>query len=293
MAITARGGWESVKRHFRELGKDIQERDFTVIGIGDMAGDVFGNAMLLSAHIRLVAAFNHQHIFIDPDPDAAKSLAERRRLFALPRSAWSDWDPALISPGGGVFERSVKSIRISAAMRARFGIADSLLTPGALIRALLKAPVDLLWLGGIGTFVKAHDESHAEVGDRANDALRVDARDLGATVAGEGANLGFTQRGRIEYALAGGRNNTDAVDNSAGVDCSDHEVNIKILLDDLVASGDLTVKQRDQLLASMTEAVAQLVLRDNYQQAQALSIAAAAGWRRLDRQHRFMRALER
>jgi glutamate dehydrogenase len=293
MAITARGAWESVKRHFRERGKDIQQQDVTVLGVGDMSGDVFGNAMLLSPHIRLVGAFNHQHIFIDPEPDAAAGLAERQRLFALPRSAWSDYDPSAISPGGGVFERSAKSIRISAEMQARFGIADTMLTPAALIHAMLKAPVDLLWLGGIGTFVKAHDERHAEVGDRANDALRVDARDVRAAVVGEGANLGFTQRGRIEYALTGGRNNTDAVDNSAGVDCSDHEVNIKILLNDLVAAGDLTVKQRDRLLVSMTEEVAQLVLRDNYQQAQALSIAEAAGWRRLDRQNRFMRALER
>jgi len=278
MAITARGAWESVKRHFRELGLDTQAQPFTAVGVGDMSGDVFGNGMLLSPQIRLLGAFNHLHILIDPDPDAAASFAERRRLFDLPRSAWSDYDPKLISPGGGVFERKAKSIALSPEARRRFGIDRESLTPNELIRVLLKSEVDLLFLGGIGTYVKAHDESNAEVGDRANDALRIDGRDLRCKVVGEGANLGFTQRGRVEAAMSGRRLNTDAIDNSAGVDCSDHEVNIKILLNDLVAAGDMTVKQRDKLLVQMTEEVAQLVLRDNYLQTQALSVAEQLGW---------------
>jgi glutamate dehydrogenase len=293
MAITARGAWESVKRHFRELGKDIQAEDFTVVGVGDMSGDVFGNGMLLSPHIRLIGAFNHLHIFVDPDPDPAASLAERRRLFELPRSSWTDYDRARISAGGGVFDRRAKSIPVSAEMRRRFGLEDPGVTPAALIRAMLRAQVDLLWLGGIGTFVKAHHESNLEVGDRANDAVRVDGSEVRARVVGEGANLGFTQRGRIEYAAQAGRINTDAVDNSAGVDCSDHEVNIKILLNELVAAGDMTTKQRDRLLAAMTDEVAALVLRDNYLQTQALSVVEVAGWKQLDRQNRFMRALEK
>ncbi|MFZ5791330.1 MAG: NAD-glutamate dehydrogenase [Pseudomonadota bacterium] len=293
MGITARGAWESVKRHFREIGTDVQTTDFTAVGIGDMSGDVFGNGMLQSPHIRLVGAFNHLHIFVDPEPDPAKSFAERKRLFDLPRSSWSDYDPKLISPGGGVFDRKAKRIAVSAEMKKRFGIAVDSITPNDLIRAMLKAPVDLLWLGGIGTYVKAAAESHADVGDRANDALRVDAEELRCKVVGEGANLGFTQRGRIAYALKGGRLNNDAVDNSAGVDCSDHEVNIKILLNGAVAAGDLTLKQRDKLLAEMTDEVAALVLRDNYLQTQAISIAEAQGWLRLDQQGRFMRVLER
>jgi glutamate dehydrogenase len=293
MAITARGAWESVKRHFRELGKDVQAEDFPVVGVGDMSGDVFGNGMLLSPHIRLLGAFNHLHIFVDPDPDPAASLAERRRLYELPRSAWSDYDRALISPGGGVFDRRAKAIPLSPEMRRCFGLEEASVTPAALMRAMLRGPVDLLWLGGIGTFVKARGETNLEVGDRANDALRVDSSEVRARVVGEGANLGFTQRGRVEYAMAGGRINTDAVDNSAGVDCSDHEVNIKVLLNELVAAGDMTTKQRDKLLAAMTDEVASLVLRDNYLQTQALSVVEAAGWKQLDRQNRFMRALEK
>jgi glutamate dehydrogenase len=293
MAITARGAWESVKRHFRELGADIQKQPFSVVGVGDMSGDVFGNGMLLSPRIRLLAAFNHMHIFIDPDPDPAVSLAERQRLFDLPRSAWSDYDTKLLSPGGAVHERRAKSIRLSPEARKLFAIDKESITPNELIKTLLKAEVDLLWLGGIGTYVKAHDESQAEVGDRTNDALRVDGRDLRCKVVGEGANLGFTQRGRVEAAVAGRRMNTDAMDNSAGVDCSDHEVNIKIPLNELVSAGDMTLKQRDRLLVEMTDEVASLVLRDNYLQTQALSVAEQQGWYRIDQQGRFMRALER
>jgi glutamate dehydrogenase len=293
MGITARGAWECVKRHFRELGSDIQSTDFTVVGVGDMSGDVFGNGMLLSRHTRLLAAFNHLHIFVDPDPDAEKSFAERQRLFDLPRSSWSDYDPALISKGGGVFDRKAKSIKLTPEMKALFGLAQDSATPAELMKAMLKMPVDLLWLGGIGTYVKATTETNAEVGDRANDALRVNGSDVRAKVVGEGANLGFTQRGRIEYALNGGRINTDAVDNSAGVDTSDHEVNIKILLNGVMAEGDLTLKQRDKLLAGMTEEVGALVLKDNYLQSQALSLAEAKAGDRLDTDARFMRALER
>ncbi|MDT0343033.1 NAD-glutamate dehydrogenase [Streptomyces litchfieldiae] len=276
MGITARGAWESVKRHFRELGHDTQTQDFTVAGIGDMSGDVFGNGMLLSEHIRLVAAFDHRHIFLDPSPDAAASFAERRRLFELPRSSWADYDPKRISKGGGVHPRSAKSIPITPQVRAALGIDSraAALTPAELMQAILKAPVDLLWNGGIGTYVKASGETHADAGDKANDAIRVNGRDLRAKVVGEGGNLGLTQRGRIEYALAGGRCNTDAIDNSAGVDTSDHEVNIKILLNSVVANGDLTVKQRNKLLAEMTEEVGALVLRNNYAQNVALANGA-------------------
>jgi glutamate dehydrogenase len=293
MGITARGAWETVKRHFRERGTDIQATDFTVVGVGDMSGDVFGNGMLRSRHIKLVAAFDHRHIFLDPDPDPAGGFAERRRLFDLPRSSWADYDRTLISKGGGVHERGVKSIELSPELRARLAIAETHLTPAELIQALLKAPVDLLWFGGIGTYVKAKQERHADVGDRANDALRVDAEDLRAAVVGEGANLAVTQRGRIAFALKGGRINTDAIDNSAGVDTSDHEVNIKILLDAVVAAGDLTVKQRNALLHEMTPAVAELVLADNDLQGMTLSLAEAQGPERLDQQLRAMRALER
>ena len=239
MGITARGAWESVKRHFRELGVDTQTEDFTVVGVGDMSGDVFGNGMLLSEHIRLVAAFDHRHVFLDPDPDAASSFAERRRLFDLPRSSWADYDAGLISAGGGIYPRTAKSIPISAQVKERLGIAASVasMSPPELLRAILAAPVDLLWNGGIGTYVKASTETHAEVGDKANDSIRVDGADLRARVVGEGGNLGLTQLGRIEYALAGGHINTDAIDNSAGVDTSDHEVNIKILLDQVVREG--------------------------------------------------------
>ena len=242
MGITARGAWESVRRHFRHLKIDPDNDDFTVVGIGDMSGDVFGNAMLLSEHIQLVAAFDHRHVFLDPDPDPAKSFAERRRLFELPRSSWADYDAAHISAGGGVYARTLKSIPITPAVRARLAIADGVdaLTPAEVIRALLQAPVDLLYNGGIGTYVKARTETHAAVGDKANDAVRVDGHDLRCRSVAEGGNLGFTQDGRVEYALAGGRINTDAIDNSAGVDTSDHEVNIKIVLDGAVRDGELT-----------------------------------------------------
>jgi glutamate dehydrogenase len=268
MGITARGAWESVKRHFRELGIDTQTEDFTVVGIGDMSGDVFGNGMLLSEHIRLLVAFDHRHVFLDPDPDAATSYAERRRLFDLPRSSWADYDRSLISVGGGVYPRTAKSIPISDQVQERLGLPAGVrsLTPAELMRAALTAPVDLLWNGGIGTYVKSRTESHADVGDKANDTIRVDGADLRAKVVGEGGNLGLTQLGRIEYARAGGHINTDAIDNSAGVDTSDHEVNIKILLDQAVRDEALAADDRNPLLASMTDAVAHLVLRDNYEQ---------------------------
>ncbi|MFF4653522.1 NAD-glutamate dehydrogenase [Streptomyces sp. NPDC001380] len=300
MGITARGAWESVRRHFRELGHDTQTEDFTVVGIGDMSGDVFGNGMLLSEHIRLVAAFDHRHIFVDPNPDAATSYAERRRLFDLPRSSWADYDTSLISSGGGVFPRTAKSIPVTAPMRAALGIAagTSRLTPAELMKAILLAPVDLLWNGGIGTYVKAESEANAEVGDKANDAIRVNGGDLRVKVVGEGGNLGCTQLGRIEFASAGGpegeggRINTDAIDNSAGVDTSDHEVNIKILLNRVVADGDMTVKQRNTLLAEMTDEVGALVLRNNYAQNTALANALAQAPSMLNVHARMMRRLE-
>lgn len=293
MGITARGAWESVKRHFREIGHDIQNEDFSVVGVGDMSGDVFGNGMLLSKHIRLLGAFNHLHVFVDPNPDPAKSWAERKRMFDLPRSSWADYDATLISKGGGVFERSAKSIKLTPEIKAAFGISADSVTPNDLIRAMLAAKVDLLWFGGIGTYVKASRETAAEAGDRANDAVRIDARQLRVKVVGEGANLGVTQRGRIEFALHGGRINTDAIDNSAGVDCSDHEVNIKILLGSVVAAGDMTLKQRDSLLEAMTDDVAELVLRDNYHQTEALTVAASRGVELLDAQSQLIRELER
>jgi len=297
MGITARGAWESVKRHFRELGHDTQQQPFSVVGIGDMSGDVFGNGMLLSKHIRLVAAFDHRHVFIDPDPDPATSFAERERLFKLPRSSWADYDTGLISAGGGIWSRSEKSIPLSPQARAALGIEGGdenlRLAPTELLRAILKAPVDLLYNGGIGTYVKARSESHAQVGDRANDALRVDGAELRCKVVGEGGNLGFTQLGRIEAALAGVRINTDAIDNSAGVDTSDHEVNIKILLGLAVADGEMTEKQRNTLLPQMTDDVADMVLADNYYQTQVLSLTRGLGVQLLDRQTRFMRHLEK
>jgi len=293
MGITARGGWEAVKRHFREIGKDIQNEDFTVIGVGDMSGDVFGNGMLLSRHIKLIAAFNHLHIFVDPHPDPAASFAERKRLFGLPRSSWIDYDPKLISRGGAVFERKAKSLRVSKEMKACFDLKRDTVTPNELIRAILAAQVELLWFGGIGTYVKARAETHAAVGDRASDALRIDATALGAQVVGEGANLGVTQLARIEFAEGGGRINSDAIDNSAGVDCSDHEVNIKILLGQVVAGGGMSEKQRNQLLEKMTDEVADLVLRDNYLQTQAISQVEALAPAHLATQADFMRSLER
>lgn len=271
MGITARGAWESVKRHFLFLNKDIQREDFTVIGIGDMSGDVFGNGMLLSKHIRLVAAFNHMHIFLDPNPDVGKSFAERKRLFHLPRSTWKDYHADCISQGGGVYERSLKTIPISPEVKAMLGIEADELEPNNLIQAILKAPVELLWNGGIGTYVKASTQNNIDVGDRANDPLRVDANQLRCKVVGEGGNLGFTQLARIEYALAGGQICTDAIDNSAGVDCSDHEVNIKILLNPIMQQGKLTLEARNQLLSEMENEVSALVLSDNYHQTQTIS----------------------
>ncbi|HEV8651130.1 MAG TPA: NAD-glutamate dehydrogenase [Actinomycetes bacterium] len=293
MGITARGAWESVKRLFRELGVDTQTTDFTVVGVGDMSGDVFGNGMLLSRHIKLVGAFNHQHILVDPDPDPEASFAERQRLFGLPRSSWADYDEKALSAGGGVFPRTAKSIPLSPEARQALGVDAEALPPNELIQALLKAPVDVLWNGGIGTYVKASRESHGDVGDRTNDGVRVDGKELRSKVVGEGGNLGLTQLGRIEYALAGGRINTDFIDNSGGVDCSDHEVNIKILLNSVVAAGDMTRKQRDELLAAMTDDVAESVLLDNYRQAQAISLTEAQAPALLDEQARMMRALER
>lgn len=291
MGITARGAWEAVKRHFREIGTDIQSEPFTVAGVGDMSGDVFGNGMLLSRQIRLVAAFDHRHVFIDPDPDPARSWQERARLFALPRSSWDDYDRTLISEGGGVWPRSAKSIPLSPQVRALLEIEAEALAPAELIRAILTAPVDLLYNGGIGTYIKAAVEADAAVGDRANDAVRVNGGALRCKVLGEGGNLGATQLGRIEFALKGGRVNTDAIDNSGGVDCSDHEVNIKILLNGVVAEGELTLKQRNQLLADMTDEVAALVLRDNYAQTQILSVTRSRGVALLDEQAEFMRRL--
>jgi glutamate dehydrogenase len=294
MGITARGAWESVKHHFRETGHDTQAADFTVVGIGDMSGDVFGNGMLLSEHIRLVAAFDHRHIFLDPDPDPKISFAERRRLFDLPRSSWADYDPTLVSAGGGVHPRTAKSIPLSFEVRRALGIDESeaALAPADLIRRILTAPVDLLWNGGIGTYVKATDESHADVGDKANDAVRVDAAALRCQVVGEGGNLGFTQRGRVEYSLAGGRINTDAIDNSAGVDTSDREVNIKILVDAAVHTGALSATGRNALLGEMTDEVAALVLRDNYDQNVALGAARAQAHAMISVHRRLINDLE-
>ncbi|WP_326765889.1 NAD-glutamate dehydrogenase [Streptomyces sp. NBC_01591] len=295
MGITARGAWESVKRHFRELGHDTQTEDFTVVGVGDMSGDVFGNGMLLSEHIRLVAAFDHRHIFLDPTPDAATSYAERRRLFELPRSSWADYNKNLLSAGGGIHSRSAKSIPINAHVREALGIEPGVtkMTPAELMQTILKAPVDLVWNGGIGTYIKSSAESNADVGDKANDAIRVNGEDLRAKVVGEGGNLGATQLGRIEFARGGGRINTDAIDNSAGVDTSDHEVNIKILLNGLVRDGDMTVKQRNKLLAEMTDEIGRLVLRNNYAQNVALANATAQSPSLLHAHQRFMRRLGR
>ena len=292
MGITARGAWESVKRHFRELGTDIESTDFTVVGIGDMSGDVFGNGMLLSRHIKLLGAFDHRHVFVDPNPDPEQSFEERARLFALPGSSWADYDEKLISPGGGVFPRAAKSIPLSPDARAALAVEAETLTPNELIQALLRAPVDLLWNGGIGTFVRAKQESHAEVGDRTSDAIRVDAEELRCRVVGEGGNLGLTQRARIAFASRGGRVLMDAIDNSAGVDCSDHEVNIKILLDAIVVEGDLTEKQRNALLVEMTDEVGELVLRNNYEQTQAISTSVTQAASMVDVHARYIRSLE-
>ena len=282
MAITARGAWLSVQRHFLELGVDIQTSPVRVVGVGDMSGDVFGNGMLLSQTLKLVAAFDHRHIFLDPNPDPASAWQERRRLFDLPRSSWSDYDRSVISAGGGVFPRAMKEIALSPEIRAALGITAEVTDPDALITAILTAPVDLLWFGGIGTYVKGADETNAEVGDHANDSVRVDGSAVRARVIGEGANLGCTQAGRIEAALAGHlgaglRNNTDFIDNSAGVDCSDKEVNIKIALAAAKRAGRLSEESRVELLIAMTDDVAALVLEDNRLQALALSIAEAGG----------------
>ncbi len=293
MGITARGAWESVKRHFRELGTDIQAADFTVVGVGDMGGDVFGNGMLLSRHIKLVGAFNHLHIFIDPAPDPAASFTERKRLFELPRSTWKDYNEKLISKGGGIYERSAKSISLSPEAQSALGIEQSDLTPSELIHEMLMAPVDLLWNGGIGTYVKASSETHDDAADRANDSVRVNGKDLRCRVVGEGGNLGLTQRGRIEYSLNGGRCFTDFIDNAGGVDCSDHEVNIKILLNEVVSEGDMTVKQRNRCLEQMTETVGDHVLADNYDQTQAISIAHTRALELVGEHRRYIRELER
>jgi len=293
MGITARGAWECVKRHFREIGHDTQTQPFTVAGIGDMSGDVFGNGMLLSRQIKLVAAFNHQHVFLDPAPDPARSFAERARLFALPRSGWNDYDRRAISKGGGVFERSAKSIALSTEARALLGIQTASATPQEVVRAILRMPVDLLWNGGIGTYVKASSEPQAAAGDRGNDGVRIDGRELRARVVGEGGNLGFTQRGRVEYALSGGRLNTDFIDNSAGVNTSDVEVNLKILTTQLEARGKLTRAARDRLLARLTDEVAALVLRNNYLQGQALSMLELQSAQRLPELQGLVRDLER
>ncbi|MDP9656251.1 UNVERIFIED_ORG: glutamate dehydrogenase [Pseudomonas putida] len=292
MGITAKGAWVGVQRHFRERGINVQEDSITVVGVGDMAGDVFGNGLLMSDKLKLVAAFNHLHIFIDPNPEPASSFAERQRLFDLPRSAWSDYDTSIMSEGGGIFSRSAKSIAISPQMKERFDIEADKLTPTELLNALLKAPVDLLWNGGIGTYVKASSESHADVGDKANDALRVNGNELRCKVVGEGGNLGMTQLGRVEFGLNGGGSNTDFIDNAGGVDCSDHEVNIKILLNEVVQAGDMTDKQRNQLLASMTDEVGGLVLGNNYKQTQALSLAARRALPRIAEYKRLMNDLE-
>jgi len=299
MGITARGAWECVKRHFREMGTDTQAQDFSVAGIGDMSGDVFGNGMLLSRHLRLVAAFDHRHVFIDPNPDAAASFRERERLFKLPRSSWDDYNRKLISRGGGVWPRSAKSIPLSAEARALLDLEAAAATPVEVLRAILRMRVDLLWNGGIGTYIKAYDETHAEVRDRANDAIRADGREVRARVIGEGGNLGCTQRGRVEYAQTGGaqgkggRINTDFIDNSAGVNTSDVEVNIKILMSDIERKGRLTRAARDRLLASMTDEVAALVLRNNYLQSQAISVIEQRAAERIAEFQGLVRALER
>jgi glutamate dehydrogenase len=293
LGITARGAWESVRRHFRELGHDTERKPFTVVGIGDMSGDVFGNGMLRSDQIRLIGAFDHRNVFLDPSPDTARSFVERQRLYELGAAAsWADYDPAVLSPGGGVFSRDAKSIDLTPEVRAALGVGAASLTPAEVCQAILRAPVDLLWNGGIGTFVKATDESHDEVGDRANDAIRVDGRELRARVVAEGGNLGATQAGRIEYALAGGKINTDAIDNSAGVDCSDHEVNLKILLDLAVERGALAPEARNPLLAELADDVCAQVLYDNYLQVQILSQEEAVASDRLESHEALMESLE-
>lgn len=295
MGITAKGAWESVKRHFREIGKDIQKQDFTVIGVGDMSGDVFGNGMLRSKHIKLLAAFNHMHIFCDPNPDTAKSFAERERLFKMPRSAWSDYSDKILSNGGRIYERSAKSLTLTKEIKAAFGLSKDVITPDELIRVLLAHKADLLWFGGIGTYVKARTETHADVGDKANESIRLNATEIKAAVIGEGANLGMTQRARIEFAQNGGRLNADFIDNSAGVDTSDHEVNIKILTQELMAGHKpvLTLKQRNKMLVDMQDEVESLVLRNNYQQTQAISLSESKAPAYLQNHMGFLKNLEK
>ena len=292
MGITARGAWESVKRHFRGLGKNIQKEKFTVVGIGDMSGDVFGNGMLLSQYIQLVAAFNHMHIFIDPNPEVKKSYQERKRMFGLSRSTWNDYDKKLISKGGGVFSRKAKRIDLTPQMQQLLQCKEEHLTPDELIVYLLKAPVDLIWNGGIGTYIKASNETDTDVSDKSNDAIRINGRQVRAKAIGEGGNLGVTQRGRVEYALNGGLLYTDSIDNSAGVDCSDNEVNIKILLSQLVKSGRLGNEERNQLLVDMTDEVAQKCLFNNYRQTQIIDSIEKHAALNMYQHARFMRHLE-
>lgn len=293
MGITARGAWESVKRHFRELGRNCQEEDFTCVGIGDMSGDVFGNGMLLSQHTKLIAAFNHLHIFIDPNPDPEVSFRERQRMFKLPRSTWMDYNTDLISKGGAIYSRRDKFIELSAEARAALGIKEKRVEPNKLISLILKAPVDLLWNGGIGTYVKSSTETNDDVGDRANNSTRINGTELRCKIVGEGGNLGLTQQARVEYALNGGKIYTDFIDNAGGVDCSDHEVNIKILLNEIVQNGDMTEKQRNQLLETMTEEVADLVLMNNYRQTQAISLAIRQAPKNLELHRLYLEALEK
>jgi glutamate dehydrogenase len=293
MGITARGAWESVKRHFREIGIDCQTTPFTCVAVGDMAGDVFGNGMLLSQKTQIVCAFNHLHIFFDPKPDEKASYKERQRLFEDPSLSWDDYDRKIISKGGGIFKRSEKAIPLSPEMKKWLGTRQATMTPNELIHNVLQMPVDLIWNGGIGTYVKSSKESHAEVGDRANDTTRVNGNQVQAKIVGEGGNLGLTQLGRIEYAANGGLVNTDFIDNVGGVDCSDNEVNIKILLNSLVTSGDLTVKQRNELLYDMTDDVSDIVIQDCYRQTQSISITNLAGVKQLKEQLRFIHGLER
>jgi glutamate dehydrogenase len=292
MGITARGAWEAVKRHFREMNRDIQTEPFTVVGVGDMSGDVFGNGMLLSPCIRLIAAFDHRDIFIDPNPDEAKSFAERKRLFENPQLNWQDYNREAMSEGGMVIPRSAKSVSLTPQAMNAIGLDKATASPAEIMNAILKASVDLLWFGGIGTYVRGAGESNAEVGDRANDAIRIIGAEVRAKVVGEGANLGLTQRARIEYGLNGGRCNSDAIDNSAGVNSSDVEVNIKIALAAAMRKGSLTRPARDKLLAEMTEEVAGLVLANNYEQTLSISLTRRRGLADLAHQERFMQALE-
>ncbi len=293
MGITAKGAWVSVSRHFRELGLDVSKENFSVVGVGDMSGDVFGNGMLCSQHIKLVGAFNHLHIFLDPNPDTQQSFKERKRLFDMPRSTWMDYDTSLISKGGGVFDRKAKSIRIGPEIQKLYGLESEEITPDELIKTMLKAPVDLIWFGGIGTYVKSSVETHQDVGDKVNNGVRVNGKEVRARVIGEGANLGLTQLGRVEYAAQKGHINTDAIDNSGGVDCSDHEVNLKILLQQVIETKKLSIKERNNLLMKMEKDVAALVLKDNYQQTQCISLIHFQGSKILDQQERFIKNQER